>query len=137
METNRRPVSRITREIYKIIKEKNYSIRSISDKAQKLGYDYMNRGVVNRNFYEGVDKQLFITKLDDYIEAILAVVGLTSDDLFERLLTNTEINPSIPKEISNFVNNEEALPYIKIAYIQYKKDKLEKELQALKTEVNK
>ena len=137
MEFNRRPVSMITKEIYKIIKERNYSIRSISDDAQKLGYEYMNRGVVNRNFYEGADKQLFVTKLDDYIEAILAVVGLTSEDLFERLITNQNISPAIPKEISNFLNEEDALPYIKMAYIQYEKDKLEKELQAIRTEINK
>ncbi len=135
MDNNRRPVSKVVTEVYKIIKEKNYSIRSISDKAQRAGFDYMNRGVVGRNFYEGAEKQLFIKKLDDYIEAILTVTGFTNDDLFKRIIRPELLDSGIQEEIALFIRNPDSLPYIKMAYIQYKKDKLEEELRNLKLEI--
>ena len=136
MDMDRRPIGKIVAEVYKIIKERNYSIRSIADKAQEIGFKYMNRGVVDRNFYEGAEKQLFIKKLDDYIEAILTVVGLTNEDLFKRAIEEEITDGIINRDIIRFVRNPESLPYIKMAYIQYKKDKLEEELQNIKSEID-
>ncbi len=136
MDKNRRPIEKIVLEVYKIIKEKNYSLRSISEKARSAGFEYMNRGVVGRNFYEGADKQLFIKKLDDYIEAILTVTGFTNEDLFKRIIRPDLLDEGIQEEIVAFIRNPKALPYIKMAYIQYKKDKLEEELRKLKSEIN-
>ena len=136
MDSSRRPVGKVITEVYKIIKEKNYSIRSISEKAQSIGCDYMNRGVVGRNFYEGADKQLFIKKLDDYIEAILTVTGLTNDDLFRRIIRGDIENEMIQRDVIGFINNPESIPYIKMAYIQYKRDKLEEELRDLKLKMD-
>ena len=136
MNFDRRPVEKVVREVSKIIKEKNYSIRSISEKAQSIGFEYMNRGVVGRNFYEGAEKQLFIKKLDDYIEAILTVTGFTNDDLFKRIIRPDILETGIQEELALFVRDPVSLPYIKMAYIQYKKDKLEEELRSLKSEMN-
>ena len=128
---NRRPIMDIMSLIHSIIKEKGYSARSMSESMEALGFE-SNRGKIDRAFYSGKDKQVYIQNLDDTIEGVLAVFGMTAEDLYEILLKKErESIPDELQEIVAFTRKPEAIPYLKLAYAQYKAKKASQEVERM------
>lgn len=135
----RRPVREIVDKIRELIKEKNYGALSLANKIQSLGIsEDVNRGRIERAFYSGQSKLSYIASLDETIEAVLTVFGLTNEDLYNMLLDNPpEIKFDLGDEMLEFVNNPEAVPFLKNALTQYKIHKAEQEIEKLRKELNK
>ena len=118
---NRRPLLMIIKEIENKIKEKEFSVRSLEWELDRHGFKNINRGKIYRTFYTKDDGQYFLNSADDTIEAVLTILGLTAEDLMREIIKKEEDKyPEDIKEIMEFVHSPESLPYLKLAYAQYK-----------------
>ena len=118
---NRRPLLMIIKEIENKIKEKEFSVRSLEWELDRHGFKNINRGKIYRTFYTKDDGQYFLNSADDTIEAVLTILGLTAEDLMRTIIKKEEDKyPEDIKEIMDFVHSPESLPYLKLAYAQYK-----------------
>lgn len=118
---NRRPLLMIIKEIENKIKEKEFSVRSLEWELDRHGFKNINRGKIYRTFYTKDDGQYFLNSADDTIEAVLTILGLTAEDLMREIIKKEENKyPEDIKEIMDFVHSPESLPYLKLAYAQYK-----------------
>ena len=131
----RRPILEVVREISRRLKLKGYSIRRVEADLKKIGINNINRGKIIRLFYvSGKNNQDFLNNADDTIEAVLTLLDLTSQDIYQTLL---EQSTEYDTEMINFIQNPEAVPYLKQAYSQYKADKLESEIKQLQEQIKK
>lgn len=130
----RRPISEIMLKVKQLIKKNGYGALSLSDKIVSSGIrPDMNRGRIERAFYHGVNQLSYVQSLDDTLESILTLFGLTNDDLYEMLLNdNLEGMSEEDKMCIDFAKNPQARPFIKLAMAQYKLKQAEKELEKLK-----
>lgn len=131
----RRPILEVVREISRRLKLKGYSIRRVEADLKKIGITNINRGKIIRLFYVSEkNNQDFLNNADDTIEAVLTLLDLTSQDIYQTLLEQcTEYDT----EMINFIQSPEATPYLKQAYNQYKADKLEGEIKQLQEQIKK
>lgn len=130
----RRPVSEIMLKVKQLIKKNGYGALSLSDKIVSSGIrPDMNRGRIERAFYHGVNQLSYVQSLDDTLESILTLFGLTNEDLYEMLLNdNLEGMSEEDNMCIDFAKNPQARPFIKLAMAQYKLKQAEKELEKLK-----
>ena len=129
---NRRPLLLIIKEIEKRIKEKDFSVRSLEWELNERGFKNINRGKIYRTFYTKDDAQYFLNSADDTIEAVLTVLGITSEDLMQSIISKEEETyPDEIKEIMEFVRKPESMPYLKLAYAQYKVNVAEENVKRL------
>ena len=129
---NRRPLLLIIKEIEKRIKEKDFSVRSLEWELNERGFKNINRGKIYRTFYTKDDAQYFLNSADDTIEAVLTVLGITSEDLMQSIISKEEETyPDEIKEIMEFVRKPESMPYLKLAYAQYKVNIAEENVKRL------
>lgn len=129
---NRRPLLLIIKEIEKRIKEKDFSVRSLEWELNERGFKNINRGKIYRTFYTKDDAQYFLNSADDTIEAVLTVLGITSEDLMQSIISKEEETyPDEIKEIMEFVHKPESMPYLKLAYAQYKVNIAEENVKRL------
>lgn len=129
---NRRPLLLIIKEIEKRIKEKDFSVRSLEWELSQRGFNNINRGKIYRTFYTKDDAQYFLNSADDTIEAVLTVLGITSEDLMQSIISKEEETyPDEIKEIMEFVRKPESMPYLKLAYAQYKVNVAEENVKRL------
>jgi len=135
---NRRPLLTIVKAIERKIKERDYSIRSLEQELDKKGYDKITRGKIFRTFYTKDGRQFFLNSADDTIEAVLDVLGMTAEDVMRDILQREENEyPEDVKEIFKFARKPEALPYLRLAYAQYKAREAELEVERIKEELSK
>ena len=133
---NRRPLNAIFEVIRKEIKTKNWSILRFADEAQKRGFDNITRGKVQRTFWPDEGANSYINHLDDYIECALTIIGLTSDDILNKVIQTDR--RGIPKDLLDVIEwsrRPEALPYLKLAYAQFKLDEATREANRIKKEI--
>ena len=131
----RRPILEVVREISRRLKLRGYSIRRVEADLKKIGITNINRGKIIRLFYVSEkNNQDFLNNADDTIEAVLTLLDLTSQDIYQTLLEQcTDYNT----EMIDFIQTPEAVPYLKQAYNQYKADKLESEIKQLQEQIKK
>ena len=131
----RRPILEVVREISRRLKLRGYSIRRFEADLKKIGITNINRGKIIRLFYVSEkNNQDFLNNADDTIEAVLTLLDLTSQDIYQTLLEQcTDYNT----EMIDFIQTPEAVPYLKQAYNQYKADKLESEIKQLQEQIKK
>ena len=133
---NRRPLMLIIKEIESRIKEKEYSVRSLEYELDKRGYKNINRGRIFRTFYTKEGAQAFLNGADDTIEGVLTVLGTTSEDLMRDIICKEESKyPEEIREIMEFIKKPEALPYLKLAYAQYKAKQAELYVEKIEREL--
>ena len=131
----RRPIMPIVKEITRRLKLNNYSIRKIESDLKRSGISDISRGKLIRLFYTSEkNNQDFLNSVDDTIEAVLNLLDLTSKDLYQSLLDQYTGNTT---EMSRFIQDPDATPYLKEAYNKYKADKLEKQIQELQDQIKK
>jgi len=129
---NRKPLMTIIKEIERIIKEKKYTVRSLEQELDRAGYDEITRGKIYRTFYTKDGRQFFLNSADETIEAVLTVLGLTSEDIMRNIVNkDNSIYTGELKEIMDWANKPEAEPYLKLAYAQYKKKLMELEVERI------
>lgn len=134
---NRRPLMLIIKEIENKIKEKEFSVRSLEYELDKRGYKEINRGRIYRTFYIKEGAQSFLNGTDDTIEGVLTVLGITSEDLMRDIIRREESNyPEDVKEIMEFVRKPEAIPYLKLAYAQYRAKQAALEVERIEKELS-
>ena len=131
----RRPIMPIVKEVTRRLKLNNYSIRRIESDLKQAGISDISRGKLIRLFYTSEkNNQDFLNSVDDTIEAVLNLLGITSKDLYQSLLDQYRGNTT---EMSRFIQDPDAMPYLKEAYNKYKADKLEKQIQELQDQIKK
>ena len=133
---NRRPLNAIFDVIRKEIKDKNWSILRFADEAQKRGFDKITRGKVQRTFWPEQGANSYINHLDDYIECALTIIGLTTDDVLNKVIQTDR--RGIPKDLLDVIEwsrRPEALPYLKLAHAQFKLDEAKREAEQVKKEI--
>ena len=130
----RRPVTEIVNKIRELIKKNEYGSLSLSNKIVSTGINKsMNHGRIERAFYQGVNKLSYVKSLDDTIESVLTLFGLTCEDLYTMLLEDsTKGFDKEQREFLEFIGNPDAKPFIKIAMAKYKIKKLEDEVNGIK-----
>lgn len=137
----RRLLIRIAKEIRQIMEEKGLSSRQLSEMCEKKGYKDVTRSKILRAFYVDEGRQFFLNNTDDTIEGVLDTLGYTGDDILKRILDkdNDIVNifhqTELPQEVINFLRSKEAEPYIRLAFAQYKSDKIKKELEVLRKQL--
>ena len=134
---NRRPVSEIMAKIKELIKQNGYGAASLSDRIVDTGIKPdMNRGRIERAFYHGVNQLSYVQSLDDTLEAILTLFGLTSDDIYRMLLRKEfEYKDEEERICVEFARNPETRQFVKVAMAQYKLKKAQEELEKLNNEI--
>ena len=91
---------------------------------------------IYRTFYTKDDAQYFLNSADDTIEAVLTVLGITSEDLMQSIISKEEETyPDEIKEIMEFVRKPESMPYLKLAYAQYKVNVAEENVKRLEAAI--
>lgn len=137
----RRLLVRIVEEIRRVFGERGISSRELSELCGKHGYDKITRSKILRAFYVEEGRQFFLNNTDDTIEGVLDVLGVTGDDILERILkedndpTKEIPGTNLPQEVIEFIKTKEAEPYLKLAYAQYKTQQNKKELERLQQEI--
>ncbi len=134
---NRRPISEIMAKIKEIIKQNGYGAASLSDKIVDSGIKPdMNRGRIERAFYHGVNQLSYVQSLDDTLEAILTLFGLTTDDVYRMLLKKEpEYMDEEERLYVEFARDPETRQFMKIAMAQYKLKMAQEELEKLNKEI--
>ena len=135
MVTNRLLV-RIVTEIRKIMIERGVSSRQLEKMCNNLGYP-VTRSKILRAFSVENAKQSFLNNTDDTIEATLIAFGCTGEDILNRILHEDDLfnfdplQSHLSDDLIAFVNSPEAVPYLKLAYAQYKAKLAKKEIEDL------
>ena len=129
---NRKPLMSIIKEIERLIKEKKYTIRSLEQELDRAGYDEITRGKIYRTFYTKDGRQFFLNSADETIEAVLTVLGITSEDVMRNIIHEDDmVYTGELKEIMDWVHRPEAEPYLKLAYAQYKTHLMAQEVERM------
>lgn len=134
----RRLLVRIVTEIKKIMDEKDVSSRELEDMCKKNGFPTVTRSKILRAFYVGNGKQFFLNSTDTTIEAVLTSLGYTGDDVIDRIVktdNHVEVSCNVSNEIREFVQNQEAVPYLKMAYTQFKLNQAKIEFEKIRNEM--
>ena len=137
MMERRRPISEIMAKIKEIIKQNGYGAASLSDKIVDTGIKPdMNRGRIERAFYHGVNQLSYVQSLDDTLEAILTLFGLTTDDIYRMLLNKEpEYVDEEERALVEFAKDPNTRQYMKLAIAQYKVKKAQEELEKINSEI--
>jgi len=128
---NRKPLMLIVKEIERIMRERDYSIRSLEQELDRCGYGDITRGKIYRTFYTKDGRQFFLNSADETIEAVLTVLGLTSEDIMKNIVGGEKQYTGELKEIMEWTKTQEAEPYLKLAYTKYKAKQMEIEAERI------
>ena len=132
---NRRPVKQILVEIKRKMEQKKLGSVALSELIEANGRS-VGRGKIDRLFYGGVNRSVYVDAIDDTVEAILEVFGMTTEDLFKSILNeDSKVRTQEEKELIDFALDEKARPYLKVAMAQYKIKRAEEELEKLKSQI--
>jgi hypothetical protein len=134
---SRRPVEQILKDIKRRMEKRKLGSVALSDLIEATdGCKKVGRGKIDRLFYPGINRSVYVDTIDDTLESILTVFGITIEDVFDSILGRAKKDLSEEEmEIHEFVNNPEAIPYIKIAMKQYKIKKAQEEIERLQKEM--
>ena len=135
----RRLLLRIVTEIKTLMEEKELSSRELAEMCNEKGFEGVTRSKILRAFYTGENRQFFLNNTDDTIEAVLTTLGYTGEDILDRILQkDNEVNDVVertPVEIINFVKDKKSIPYLKMAYAEYKLNGAREEYERLKKQI--
>lgn len=135
----RRLLLRIVTEIKTLMEEKELSSRELAEMCNKRGFEGVTRSKILRAFYTGENRQFFLNNTDDTIEAVLTTLGYTGEDILDRILRkDNKVNDVVertPVEIIDFVRDKKSIPYLKMAYAEYKLNGAREEYERLKEQI--
>lgn len=137
------PVAIMVKTLEKVIKDSGLSYREIERRATALGYD-INLWKILAVSKSDTERIKLLSTLDSYIEPILDVLKFSPTDFVVRMADEVQNKKEkrktsswIHPDLRDFMENEEARPYIELAYTNFQRDKLEERRRKIEEQLQK